>query len=40
MLIVPKNHYLDIDELPKDILNEIIDVSQKMVIALKIKEAL
>lgn len=35
ILIMPKEHYLDIEELPKNILNEILELSQRMVKALK-----
>lgn len=35
ILIVPKEHYLDIEELPADILNEIMELSQRIVKALK-----
>lgn len=35
ILIVPKEHYLDIEELPADILNEIMELSQRIVRALK-----
>ena len=35
VLIIPKEHYLDIEELPKDILNEIMELSQKIVVVLK-----
>ena len=35
ILIVPKEHYLDIEELPTDILNEIMELSQRIVKALK-----
>ena len=35
VLIVPKKHYLDIEELPKNILEEIMELSQKTVRALK-----
>lgn len=35
ILIVPKEHYLDIEELPADILNEIMKLSQRIVKALK-----
>ena len=35
ILLIPKNHYLDIDEIPDDVLNEIILVSKKLVNALK-----
>ncbi len=35
VLIIPKKHYLDIEELPKNILDEIMELSQKMVKALK-----
>ncbi|MBQ8392861.1 MAG: HIT family protein [Clostridia bacterium] len=35
ILIIPKEHYLDIEELPKNIINEIIELSQKIVKSLK-----
>ena len=35
ILIVPKEHYLDIEEIPTDILNEIMGLSQRIVKALK-----
>lgn len=35
ILIIPKEHYLDIEELPKNIINEIIELSQKMVKSVK-----
>ncbi len=35
ILIVPKEHYLDIEELPTDILNEIMELSQRIVKSLK-----
>ena len=35
VLIAPKEHYLDIDDLPIDLINEIMDLSRKIVIALK-----
>lgn len=35
ILIVPKEHHLDIEELPADILNEIMELSQRIVKALK-----
>ena len=35
ILIVPKEHYIDIEELPTDILNEIMELSQRIVKALK-----
>ena len=31
ILIVPKKHYLDIEELPAEILNEIMELSQRIV---------
>lgn len=36
ILIVPKKHYLDIEELPAEILNEIMELSQRIVKVLKI----
>ena len=35
ILIVPKEHYLDADEIPDDLLFEIIIVSKKLVSAIK-----
>ena len=35
ILLVPKKHYLDIDEIPIDILNEIMKISKKIVNVLK-----
>lgn len=35
ILIVPKKHYLDIEELPAEILNEIMELSQRIVKVLK-----
>ena len=35
VLVVPKQHYLDIDELPCEILSHLINVSKKIVCALK-----
>lgn len=35
ILIVPKKHYLDIDEIPEDITSHIMFVAKKIVTALK-----
>ena len=35
ILVVPKEHYLDIEELPIKLLNEIMELSQRIVKALK-----
>ena len=35
ILLVPKKHYLDVDELPNELLIEIMDMSKKIVKALK-----
>ena len=35
ILIVPKKHYLDIEELPAEILNETMELSQRIVKVLK-----
>ena len=35
ILIVPKKHYLDIEGLPAEILNEIMELSQRIVKVLK-----
>ncbi len=35
VLIVPKKHHLDIEELPIKVLNEIMELSQRIVKALK-----
>ena len=35
ILLIPKKHYLDVDELPSELLTEIMSVSQKIVKALK-----
>ena len=35
VLLVPKNHYLDVDELPDEVLAHLMLVSKKMVAALK-----
>lgn len=34
-LIITKQHYLDIDEIPNDLLFEITDLTKKLVLALK-----
>jgi len=35
ILLIPKKHYLDVDELPSELLAEIMSASQKIVKALK-----
>lgn len=35
ILLIPKKHYLDVDELPKELLTEIMETSQKLVTAIK-----
>lgn len=35
VLIVPKDHYLDVEEVPTDVLNHLMAVSQKIVKAIK-----
>lgn len=35
VLLVPKKHYLDVDELPDDVLFRLMQVSKKIVSALK-----
>lgn len=35
ILLIPKKHYLDVDELPVDILSELMMVSQELVKVLK-----
>ena len=35
VLLIPKEHYLDVDELPSDVLCHLMNVSQKIVIAIK-----
>ena len=35
ILVVPKEHYLDIEELPVELLNEIMELSQRIVKVLK-----
>ena len=35
VLIIPKVHYTDIDEIPDDILHEIIDTAKQLCTALK-----
>jgi len=35
ILIIPKKHYLDLDEMPQNVINEISRVSKKVVKALK-----
>ena len=35
ILIVPKEHYLDIDEIPKELLTQLLDITQKIVVAIK-----
>lgn len=34
-LIIPKKHYLDADEMPNELLHELMDVSKQVVAALK-----
>lgn len=35
ILLIPKKHYLDVDELPKELLTEIMETSRKLVSAVK-----
>lgn len=35
ILLIPKKHYLDVDELPSKLLAELMETSQKLVRALK-----
>lgn len=35
ILLIPKEHYLDVDDIPEDLLREIMEVSQKLVKAIK-----
>ena len=35
VLLVPKNHYLDVDELPDEVLTHLMLISKKLVAALK-----
>ena len=35
ILLIPKKHYLDVDELPAELLKEIMETSQKLVTAVK-----
>ena len=35
ILLVPKNHYLDVDEVPDDVLAHLMIISKKIVSALK-----
>lgn len=35
ILLIPKKHYLDVDELPRELLTEIMETSQKLVTAIK-----
>lgn len=35
VLLVPKDHYLDVDELPDELLSHLIIISKKIVVALK-----
>lgn len=35
ILLIPKKHYLDVDELPKELLEEIMETSQKLVSAVR-----
>ena len=35
ILLIPKKHYLDVDELPVELLKELMETSQKLVTAVK-----
>lgn len=35
ILIIPKTHYLDADEVPNDLLHELMDVSKQIICAIK-----
>lgn len=35
VLVVPKAHFLDVDEMPDELLHEITDVSKKLVASIK-----
>ena len=35
ILLIPKKHYLDVDELPAELLKELMETSQKLVTAVK-----
>lgn len=35
ILVIPKEHYLDINEIPKELLTHLLDVTQKIVVAIK-----
>ncbi|MBO5208373.1 MAG: HIT family protein [Lachnospiraceae bacterium] len=35
ILLIPKKHYLDVEELPKETLHHLMDISQKLVTAIK-----
>lgn len=35
VLLIPKEHYLDVDEIPEELLNHLMAVSQKLVAAIK-----
>lgn len=35
ILVVPKAHFLDVDEMPDELLHEITDVSKKLVASIK-----
>lgn len=35
VLLIPKAHYLDVDEMPADVLKHLMEISQKLVIAVK-----
>jgi len=35
VLLIPKKHYLDVDEMPVDVLKHLMEISQKLVIAVK-----
>jgi len=35
ILVIPKEHYCDIDEMPVEVLNHLMEVSKRLVIAIK-----
>lgn len=35
ILLIPKKHYMDVEELPADVLNHLMKISQKLVVAIK-----
>ena len=35
ILVIPKEHYCDIDEMPVEVLNHLMEVSKRLVIAVK-----